>query len=191
YLRHSFHMNVDSNAWRQQADQFRSACVAAQQPLPPVQHRGDDRAQSVFIPPKNVFANEADTDFTLAANRKWITRFLSACRERADNGAYTVASLIAGERADSGERLPGFDPSRPHVVPYEVRLSGGADVERALSTAVTAQSEQRPVEQRMAWLRAAAHALREARGELIALMVLDAGKRVLEADVEVSEAIDF
>src|SRR5690606_23343477 len=56
---------------------------------------------------------------------------------------------------------------------------------------VTAQSEQRPIEQRMAWLRAAAHALREARGELIALMVLDAGKRVLEADVEVSEAIDF
>jgi len=33
--------------------------------------------------------------------------------------------------------------------------------------------------------------LRDARGELIALMVLDAGKRAEEADVEVSEAVDF
>ncbi len=48
-----------------------------------------------------------------------------------------------------------------------------------------------PAEERESALLGVARALRAARGELVGLLVLDAGKRALEADIEVSEAIDF
>ncbi|HEX6766966.1 MAG TPA: aldehyde dehydrogenase family protein, partial [Polyangiaceae bacterium] len=48
-----------------------------------------------------------------------------------------------------------------------------------------------PAERREELLLEVAEALRRARGELLGLIVLDAGKRAVEADVEVSEAIDF
>ncbi|HEY3498178.1 MAG TPA: aldehyde dehydrogenase family protein, partial [Polyangiaceae bacterium] len=87
----------------------------------------------------------------------------------------------------------GFDPSRPDFVPYRVRELGRDEVVRAIERVHAARAAWAdvPAGRREEILLAVAEELRRARGELIARMVLDAGKRAVEADAEVSEAVDF
>jgi RHH-type proline utilization regulon transcriptional repressor/proline dehydrogenase/delta 1-pyrroline-5-carboxylate dehydrogenase len=99
--------------------------------------------------------------------------------------------VIGGKRCETGVMAHGFDPSRPRVVPYRYHLARGADLERAVGVARRAQSSRRDGEGRREVVRRVAQLLRRRRAELIAAMLLDAGKRVVEADAEVSEAIDF
>ena len=67
------------------------------------------------------------------------------------------------------------------------------DVDAAVARAVAVRDTwaQTPPERRAAALRLAAVRLEEARADLVATMVQEAGKTVAEADPEVSEAVDF
>jgi RHH-type proline utilization regulon transcriptional repressor/proline dehydrogenase/delta 1-pyrroline-5-carboxylate dehydrogenase len=78
-------------------------------------------------------------------------------------------------------------------VPYEVSVLDRSGVLSAIDAAqrLAPSWAATPPERREALLLGVAEALRRARGELVGLIVLDAGKRPIEADVEVSEAIDF
>jgi RHH-type proline utilization regulon transcriptional repressor/proline dehydrogenase/delta 1-pyrroline-5-carboxylate dehydrogenase len=135
------------------------------------------------------FTGAADTDFSLATNRGWAAEALARCRQ-AD--APRLRSCIAGRDVD-GPLRDGVDPSRPGVVPYRVALADDAAIADALACAAAdpLAYSQRSLDERAQLLGRCAAALRGARAELIATMVLDGGKRVSEADVEVSEAIDF
>jgi len=68
-----------------------------------------------------------------------------------------------------------------------------ADADAAIATAKEAASSwaQSTIAERQALLRACAHSLQSARGELVALMVREARKAIPEGDAEVSEAVDF
>src|SRR5207237_5276260 len=68
-----------------------------------------------------------------------------------------------------------------------------AKIEEALKCAVAQEKVwgKTTVEHRSHLLANIAQKLRERRGELIGAMMLDGGKTVIEADPEVSEAIDF
>lgn len=190
YLRHSFGMQVGIPAWDEQVARFRAACsaISVNEPLT---KRAPERDSEQPLLRRSEFVNEADTDFASAVNRRWIERHLASRKAWSDRGDGVVHSRIAGVTRSRGELAPGFDPSRPEVVPYHVTLATASEVEQALETGVAALRIPPSLEQRLTWLQAAAHGLRQVRGELIAAMVLDAGKRVAEADVEVSEAIDF
>lgn len=190
YLRHSFGMRVGSEAWQGQVAQFQTACGLIDEPVVAA-GRGVDRREPVQVSEVASFENEPDTDFSFAGNRTWIDEHLHDCWRRAENGDYAVHSIVGGAPCTSGPPFAGFDPSRPGAVPYRGVLATDDDVARALTAAAERSTHVPPSEERVGWLMAAAHALATARGELIALMVLDAGKRVTEADAEVSEAIDF
>lgn len=190
YLRHSFGMVVGSSAWQGQVEQFQSACDRIDEPVV-VTGRGVDRRQPVESSDVTVFRNESDTDFSFEGNRRWIDEHLHACWRRSESGGYAVHSVVGGVVCTSGAPFVGFDPSRPRAVPYRGVLATEDDVARALASAAERATHVPPSEERVGWLTAAVGALAAARGELIALMVLDAGKRVTEADAEVSEAIDF
>lgn len=190
YLRHSFGMRADSPAWLDQENKFRAACGLVGEDFV-VHGRGADRREWRAPLYENGFRNEADTDFSFAGNREWLELALEDCRRRSDAAGYHVASRIGGVVCMEGTAFDGFDPSRPGVVPYRGVLATPRDVARAILVGDKACSRTPGTAERAAWLRAAAAGLRQARGELIALMVLDSGKRVSEADVEVSEAIDF
>lgn len=192
YLRHSFSMQLDSPEWQQQETLFRAACRDLEE-LPSAPRRTQDRRLPPPAPtPGAEFANEPDTDFILAHNREWQVQWL----ERVQHGEFRASSQIAGQHRLSNDPEPGFDPSRPGHVPYLIDLASEQDVEVALDCATRVLragtiAGSSDAETRRGWLRAGAGALRAARAELVALMLLDAGKRVEEADVEVSEAIDF
>jgi len=188
YLAHSFTMQAGSADWETEKARFLRAC-AETNTVSSVPRRSQDRASpALALDPNAPFQNEPDTDFGLALNRSYVQRWLS----RAEEAHFSVASSIASSALPSAEVRAGFDPSRPGHVPYAIHLASSEAVDQTLERALQAFRHGGYDDgERQLWLSQAARALRNARGELIALMVLDAGKRAEEADVEVSEAIDF
>lgn len=197
FLRRSFAMHAGDDAFESEHARFSEALERADG-IDSTPRRKQDRTAGPRsfdpneAPPSAAragFVNEPDTDFTREVNRRWLAGALEAAKNVPSE---LVCSLIGGEKLE-GTAQDGFDPSRPGVVPYRWSALDGTGVERALAVAHAAKERwaARPPEEREALLLAVANELRRARGELVGCMVLDAGKRAVEADAEVSEAIDF
>jgi RHH-type proline utilization regulon transcriptional repressor/proline dehydrogenase/delta 1-pyrroline-5-carboxylate dehydrogenase len=188
FLRRSFAMQAGDASFESERDRFVVALARAEH-VETAPRRTQDRNARAPRGTAEGFVNEPDTDFSRATNRRWLAEAL----ERAAGRVHAVvASRYAGVTYAGTER-DGFDPSRPGVVPYRFAALAAPDVEAVLADAERARDKAAawPAEDREAALLGVAEALRRARGELIGLIVLDAGKRPVEADVEVSEAIDF
>ena len=188
YLRHSLTLRVGDEAWEEQRARFERAIRergGSSERVLRHQDRGREPA-----PREGRFENASDTDFVHADSRAWILEHVA--RREAQHGL-ELASQIGGEHLWRGPFADGFDPSRPGVTPYRLALAQAEDVQAALANAAQAAPEwaKRSVGARAEALRAIAAGLRAKRGELISAMVLDGGKRIDQADVEVSEAIDF
>ncbi|MET0339975.1 MAG: bifunctional proline dehydrogenase/L-glutamate gamma-semialdehyde dehydrogenase [Polyangiales bacterium] len=193
YLNASFDMRPESPAFERERARFLAAiaCMDAIDLAPRrAREPSFDRTRAVSVVATEAFCNEPDTDFTRAENRAWVARALSEAREAPPQ---RVVSRIAGVAVKGERTRDGDDPSRPGHVPYRIGLAEAPDVEAALACAARdpRQFSRTTLEQRAHLLVQCAGALRRARAALIATMVLDGGKRVAEADVEVSEAIDF
>ncbi len=190
YLRHAFSMHVGDADYEAQAERFRQAWRAAGS-VSDVPRRTQDRFfEVVDLAAGAAFANEPDTDFSVSAHRAAVTRALIELGRR---GCFDLGSCIDGVRQSGRQFALGFDPSRPGVVPYRYQLASPADLQHAVSVAREAAPRWQALSmrERCASVARVAAVLRRRRAELIAAMVLDAGKRVAEADAEVSEAIDF
>jgi len=188
FLRRSFAMRPGDQGFVEERRRF-AAGLAALDHVDTRPKRAQVREAEPPEGPRPGFENEPDTDFTRAENRAWLLRALETARTRA---IPVLESCVAGERLGGATRR-GFDPSRPGAVPYEYSVLERAQVERAIDRAERARAgwaATDPAVREEIVLRVAA-ALRRARGDLIGAIVLDAGKRAMEADVEVSEAIDF
>jgi RHH-type proline utilization regulon transcriptional repressor/proline dehydrogenase/delta 1-pyrroline-5-carboxylate dehydrogenase len=189
FLRHSFDMVPGDAAWKRQEAGFLES-RALQQGLNTQPRRIPRDIVSGVLPSRGTaFHNEADTDFVVRGNREWIHQHLA---QMVEMEAPHVPISIAGEEL-LREPVDGFDPSRPGHVPYTMSLATEEDVAKALDAGAAAQEgwAARSSEERGALLRAVAESLRAARGELIAGLVMDGGKSVVDADAEISEAIDF
>jgi len=190
YLRHSFSMRPGDKEYVAQAQRFCEAHRAAET-LSAAPRRGADRfAEVVDLAPQEAFRNEPDSDFSVAAHRAAVERALAELRARP---AFELCSVIDGASVRTGDLEPGFDPSRPGVVPYRCQLAQPGEIEAAMACAERARSGfgNSALSERVELVRAVARVLRRRRAALIAALLLDAGKRVSEADAEVSEAIDF
>lgn len=111
------------------------------------------------------FANAADTDPALPANRAWSRDILSR-----------VEASTAGDATIAAARIDAADALESTI--------GRAREAGARWGAV-------PADERAAVLQAVARRLEARRGELIEVAASETGKVFAEADVEVSEAIDF
>jgi RHH-type proline utilization regulon transcriptional repressor/proline dehydrogenase/delta 1-pyrroline-5-carboxylate dehydrogenase len=188
FLRRSFAMRPGDLGFVSERARFETGLRAAAT-VDPTPRRSQVRGAEPALAPRSGFRNEPDTDFSARANRAWLSRALEDMLARRHP---TLESFVAGEKL-GGELRSGFDPSRPGVVPYEYRVVDRATVQQSISKLASGAGDvarTRP-EEREALLLRVAEELRRARGELVGAMVLDAGKRAAEADVEVSEAIDF
>lgn len=192
FLRHIFGLYPDTEEWQSQANHFSLACHAAN-----AVSKSPRRTQNRFheTEPHSLdkpFENEPDTDWTLPQNRKWIQQALHDWSQREIE---PIPLVIGGrEIAPHDQRFgEGTDPSVPGKVLYHYALADQGEAEKALQCAVKAGVKWNRValEERCRILSELAGLLRQSRGELICAMVADGGKLVEEADVEVSEAIDF
>jgi RHH-type transcriptional regulator, proline utilization regulon repressor / proline dehydrogenase / delta 1-pyrroline-5-carboxylate dehydrogenase len=192
FLRHLFGLYPNTQEWQNQANHFSLSCHAAG-----ALSKSSRRKQNRFNEPKPVpldspFQNEADTDWSLSQNRKWMQQVI----HEGNNSAFGNIPLVIG-----GKEIPltedyfgeGVDPSCPGKVLYHYALADSAQADKALQTAEKAgvKWKETPLDERRRMLSEIARLLREKRGELIYAMIADGGKVVEEADVEVSEAIDF
>ena len=191
FLHDLFGMAPGDASWNSQKERFLRACArkdtVASGPRR-TQNRAAEHAEP--LPADTPFHNEPDTDWSLGHNVEWIRDKVEGMRNAPP---VRIPLCVGGAEPYTATDAIGRDPSRPGIEAYRYSLADDDAVERALQTAVDARAGWRALgfDGRAALLRKAAASIANQRGEIIATMVLDAGKAVYEADVEVSEAIDF
>jgi RHH-type proline utilization regulon transcriptional repressor/proline dehydrogenase/delta 1-pyrroline-5-carboxylate dehydrogenase len=136
------------------------------------------------------FANAANTDFALEANRE---KQRAALAEVGTRLGRKWPLVIGGKVISDREFVPSTNPAHPsQVVGYWARATI-RDAEAAVAAARAAFPSWRakPAAERAAVVERAADLLAARRFELNALEVFEAGKPWVEADADISEAIDF
>jgi RHH-type proline utilization regulon transcriptional repressor/proline dehydrogenase/delta 1-pyrroline-5-carboxylate dehydrogenase len=136
------------------------------------------------------FQNAANTDFTLAANREKQLAALAAYRLQLGK---KVPLIIGVKKIAEREYVPSVNPARPAEVVGHWARATVKDAEAAVKAARDAFPGWRakPVDERAEILERAANLMESRRFELNALEILEAAKPWIEADADISEAIDF
>lgn len=190
FLRHAFGLVPGTDEWQSQAELFSDACFA----LSTVSDK-PRRTQNRQIQPKRAgfsgtFENEPDTDWALPQNRKWAADIIA---EWSKKEYETIPLEIGGEFVFTETKASGIDPSNPSKSLYLYSLANKDQADLCVHTSVKAQKEwsETSLEERAALLSEVAYEMRLQRANLLGVMIADTGKTVNEADVEVSEAIDF
>lgn len=191
FLRHAFDLLPGTSTWNQQAKLFSDACMASQQ-VPYLPRRTQNRlTENSTAPSSKYFQNEPDTDWSLPQNRKWAEKLLKDWKSKIHP---PIPLVINGNVVTSPGRFGvGEDPSYPGQALYHYSLASEEQVDQAIESAkkVELTWSQTSLDDRTSLLGHIANELRRHRADLIGAMVADTGKTVIEADVEVSEAIDF
>ncbi len=200
FLRYSPDLKTGSEEWCFLQKQFEAACVHRDQ-APSTPNRIQDRNQEVF-PDKmgtcyeREFNNEPDTDWSLAANRQWAEAIREKWQKTAEDAPIQIPLVIGNEEIlEDRDTRTCLDPNQ---MPVEVtvasyRLATTEDADRAVAVAQKDPDGWRRLSaaERHQALARVAMELRHARGDLIGAAAANTGKVFTEADVEVSEAIDF
>lgn len=191
FLCHSFEMLPGTKEWQSQSDLFSHAChTAASVSLVPrrQQNRQNEPARKEF---SEAFANEPDTDWSLMQNRKWAETIV---KEWSSKQFERIPLVLGNSEIFSSNLLgTGEDPSFPGRELYQYAQAEDEAIENALVNAEKGFKiwSEKPLRERLLLIDEIAHQLRLSRKELIGAMIADAGKTITEADIEVSEAIDF
>lgn len=191
FLHDLFGMTPGSKAWDTQKKRFIKAC-GEKDNVKFGPNRKQDRAKDKIASThyRDVFANERDTDWCLRHNAEWISEFVKI-EEQKD--IEIIPAVIGGKKVTTNLWGVGRDPSKANNVSYKFAYAGFDEVIQALDVAEKAKSswQKKSLAERGEILHKVAFELGKLRGEAIAAMVRDGGKAPVEADVEVSEAIDF
>lgn len=191
FLRHAFEMRPGTEEWRHQAELFSLSCEQANG-VSDHPRRNQSRLQPPVPLPFDVpFTNEEDTDWALPQNIKWAASIL---RTWGDRPSVTIPICVGGQELSSDIKLEKkMDPSDPNKELYRYALANEHHLDTALETAQKALDNwsRQPLQKRLLFIDHAAHQLRCHRADLIGAMVTDTAKTIAEADVEISEAIDF
>ncbi len=197
FLRHTFQLDPDGPVFDALAEGFRQS-AAIINTVSDAPRRTQDRRLAPVQPPQaddwREYVNEPDTDWSLPNNGKWAEEILHEWHSRCGDAATFVPLVIAGQSLTADRPIrTSLDPSRPGVVVCRYVEASESDVEQAVECAKADPSGWRnfspAVRHRI--LRDAAQWMRVRRGALIGGAVADGGKTIVEADPEVSEAIDF
>lgn len=192
FLGQSFDMTLGSDSWKKQTQIFKDSCKCIES-ISEGAFRTQNRLSfcgSVDL--NSSFANDPITDWNIENNRIWLEKLLLDIPDT--EHLPSVPLVIGGQVYCPGEPLgEGKDPSKQGRVFYRYYLAEHKDVDRALDSSLTALGKwsKLSVKERSKMGFSIAQGLREKRGELLSAILSDGGKIVLEADMEVSEAIDF
>lgn len=176
FLRHYFDITTTSSEWKKQVSGFATACRTASS-LSFRPRRTQNRLLDVEEKEEGPFENEPDTDWSLPQNQLFAKKILEEKRKWEN-----IPLVIQGKEVWTDELAKVLDPSCPGTILCEHALGLEKHVDLLLKeTEFSSKGD----------LKKVAHFFRQERGLLIQAMVANGGKTVQEADVEVSEAIDF
>ncbi len=190
FLRVTFGLKPGTAEWEEQVLLFINACRDMNTIYTDPRRKQDRNKPSDHLSLTAPFENEADTDFSLEQNRKWADKIIQKwAKVKLDK----IPLVIAGEEIQSPMEASGADPANPSQVLYRYSLADWSQIDKAIACAKGQEAtwSRTSVEERCKILSMAAQKMRERRDDLIGVMMVDGGKTILEADPEVSEAIDF
>ncbi len=197
FLRYAYHLTTASDHWEFLKQQFFDSVQLLASPsfLP---NRTQDRNREVFTADADTggFQNEPDTDFSLQANRKWADAIRRKWMNIAATGPLQIPVVIGGaEIFEAGECRRSYDPSRwneqVHIYSHAMATSAGARQAVDVARQDPDGWRVKDLAERRHILSNVAMELRRSRGDLIGAAAADTGKVFAEADIEVSEAVDF
>ena len=204
FLRHSFDLKTDSPRWAFLKNQFLAA-YAHQDRAGKTPNRVQDRSREAF-PDKmgtlhtREFTNEPDTDWAVAANRKWADGIRRRWRKSEDAAPLEIPLVLAGGEVSGDREIREIIDPNQYAESAGVRipvaryaLATGQDVSQAVAVAKADPDGWRrksPAE-RHAVLAKVAMTLRRGRGDLMGVAAANTAKVFTESDPEVSEAVDF
>ncbi len=190
FLHDLFGLQVGTASWEKQKRMFLDA-VERQDKASDQPRRQQNRVtEHPCFTADEPFTNAPDTDWSLPANQAWIRAVVHRWQERE---VLPIPLQIGGQLQAHNMLGEGHDPSRPNQIAYRHALAEWPQIDHALNVAVQAQSswQQTSLAERKRLLIQCANMLSARRGDLIGAAVLDGGKAATQADVEISEAIDF
>jgi RHH-type proline utilization regulon transcriptional repressor/proline dehydrogenase/delta 1-pyrroline-5-carboxylate dehydrogenase len=200
FLRHLNRLQTKTGSWEFLADHFKSS-IRQKRSAPAPPHRTQNRLSEKF--PDKIgtyyeaeFKNEPNTDWSLAANRKWADEIRRKWKKGPLDKPIEIPLVVSGEEIFSGRRTREVvDPSQMNqkIVVGRFALANAKDIEKAVAVAHQDPDGWRSKTHRRRHriLSLSAMELRKARGDLIGAAAANTGKIFTEADVEVSEAVDF
>ncbi len=200
FLRYAPGLKLGSKEWNFLKNQFYESCEKIYQ-INESPNRTQNRLQETF--PENMgtffdneFINEPDTDWSSPENRQWSEEIRDKWMKKQGDIPIEIPVVVGGEEIfENRDIKETIDPSRYHdnVCISRFRLGNEEDVRKAVTTARDDAEGWRFIshQQRHAKLSKVAMELRKGRGDLIGAAAANTGKLFTEADVEVSEAIDF
>ncbi|MFZ4516158.1 MAG: bifunctional proline dehydrogenase/L-glutamate gamma-semialdehyde dehydrogenase [Acidimicrobiia bacterium] len=184
FLRAAFSMTPTSPSFTEQAERFATAVRA--------RHTLATRSRRATLPPSRgpAFTNAPDADVTQEAVR---TALVSAQQAARLEELAPIPLRIAGARRKGATQAVGIDPSAPRGPRYAYAQADVADIDDAVRCARQALEPWADTQAtaRAALLDAVADRMARERAATVGIMASDAGKTLLQADPEVSEAIDF
>jgi len=194
FLHDLFGLEVGSASWDKQKQLFLDA-VERQDKVSDQPRRQQNRMTehpgfSVDEMMSEPFVNAPDTDWSLPANQAWIRAVVRRWQKRE---VPPIPLQIGGQLQAHNMKGEGHDPSRPDQVAYRYALADWPQIDHALDVAVQTQStwQQTSIAERKRLLIHCANMLSARRADLIGAALLDGGKAASQADIELSEAIDF
>ena len=200
FLRYAPRLTTDSQAWVFLEDQFLSA-IEQMDKAAVTPHRIQDRNREVFPAERGTFYegefnNESDTDWSLAANRKWAQNIRDKWKKNPEDPPLEIPLVIDGQDLFLNRDMRDcLDICRfnEKICVARFAMATDQDVDHAVAVAKADPDRwrQTSLKERHEVLSRVAMELRFARGDLIGAAAANTGKVFTEADVEVSEAIDF
>jgi RHH-type proline utilization regulon transcriptional repressor/proline dehydrogenase/delta 1-pyrroline-5-carboxylate dehydrogenase len=200
FLRHLNQLQTNKRSWQFLTNHFKSSIKQKRQSAG-IPHRNQDRLAEKFTDKTGTYAeaqfkNEANTDWSLAANRKWAEEIRKKWKKQPGDAPLKIPLVVDGQEIFESRRMREIkDPSRFNrkVVVARFAMANAGDIEKAVKAAGNDPDgwRRKTHKQRHRILSKVAVELRKARGDLIGAAAANTGKVFTEADVEVSEAVDF
>lgn len=188
--------------WSEGADLDEALAAPIAGPNPTAAPTADRRSEEDAMSVTASFRNEPLAE----VRREPVRRRLRAAVSDVERGlGFEVPVIIDGRRraggggsggdggGDGDDTLPSVDPGRTARVVAVQALASADQANEAVAVAHGALADWggRPVSERAAVLRTAADLLRRRKDHLAALIAIEAGKPIAEADGDVGEALDF
>ena len=209
FLTHSFSLKPNTKEWKDLEQQFINA-YNMKDTIGHTPTRTQDRNKPyVGQQPQNDMINEPDTDFDRFCNQEWVEKIFKKWGESTPYPAPREGSPDRWGDWKPGDLLPtqignSLVYNSDHAQYYDRSQDGDvlvcemsrANKEQTAQILQLADQDregwrQTTIEQRHEMMYKAANILGQMRGDLCGSMCAITGKTIKEADVEVSEAIDY
>ncbi len=194
FLAYSFNLKPGTDTWDFLAKQFEDAYDMKDKIFNGQKRQQDRNKPYKAWEPSWEMKNEPDTDFDLFPNQRWIEKVYEKWQKKPGDKVDVIPLQIGDKTIVTDSRAEYYDRCQNDDVKVcEMCKASPEQIEEILKIADEDPSgwRKKTLEERHKILTDAANAVASIRGELIGCMSAITGKTIVEADVEVSEGVDY